>query len=398
MTKQVPSLSTGKFHLYDLLHQIGAPVMEAGRQGRLRDTMPVKGAASDRASFSPLEAVARLLCGAAPALELNNRQPEDPRFSPSGWIQDARDTLDAISRPASRLNFSDGQQPLVDAAFLATAFLRAPEALWLGLPSDTQAHLMDALRSTRKLLPFANNWILFPAVIEAFFCYIGEPYDQIRIEYALSQMDQWYLGDGYYGDGPEFQLSYYNSIVIHPLLLEICRAIRGRHIHIHWEKLSENFLQRAQIHAVHLERIIGPDGSFPLIGRSLTYRCGIFHLLSQLLWLDLLSKDIPRTQVHSALGATIQATLKDKDTCFDANGWLNIGITGKQLDAAENYITTGSLYMACTAFLHLGCPLNNDIWQAPPRPWTQLKYFRKINTQPQHLAPSNHGKDLANAS
>lgn len=381
MTLQTPSLSAGKFHLYDLLHRIGSPVMAAGRQGRLRELMPADGEAGGREPFRQLEAVARLLCGAAPALELNIGQAEDQRFSETGWIQDARTTLDAISRPASRLNFTEGQQPLVDAAFLATAFLRAPEALWFGLPSDTQAHLMDALRSTRNLMPLANNWILFPAVIEAFFCSIGEPYDQVRIEYALRQTDQWYLGDGHYRDGPAFHFSYYNSIVIHPLLLEITKAIGGRHTHLHWEKLHGTVLQRAQVHATHLERMIGPDGSFPLIGRSLTYRCGVFHLLSQLLWLDLLPQELSRSQVHGALGATIHATLKN-DACFDPDGWLNIGITGKQHDAAESYISTGSLYMACSAFLHLGCSLDSDIWQAPPRAWTQLKYFSQSSAHP----------------
>jgi hypothetical protein len=37
--------------------------------------------------------------------------------------------------------------------------------------------------------------------------------------------------------------------------------------------------ERAKRYAAVQERMIGPDGTFPPIGRSLAYRCGAFHLL-----------------------------------------------------------------------------------------------------------------------
>ena len=46
-------------------------------------------------------------------------------------------------------------------------------------------------------------------------------WDRMRVDYALRQHEQWYKGDGVYGDGPEFHWDYYNSFVIHPMLLDV---------------------------------------------------------------------------------------------------------------------------------------------------------------------------------
>lgn len=105
------------------------------------------------------------------------------------------------------LNFATGGQRLVDAAFLAHALLRAPHALWEELPPVSKTRLVTELKRTRAQKPFASNWLLFSAMIEAFFCVAGvEDWDSMRIDYALRQHDQWYKGDGMYGDGAALPL------------------------------------------------------------------------------------------------------------------------------------------------------------------------------------------------
>jgi len=84
------------------------------------------------------------------------------------------------------------------------------------------------MRATRKLLPGFNNWLLFSAMIEAGLFALGEPWDRMRVDYALREMATWYLGDGVYGDGPEFHQDYYDSFVMHPFLLALIDAVAGR--------------------------------------------------------------------------------------------------------------------------------------------------------------------------
>ena len=39
----------------------------------------------------------------------------------------------------------------------------------------------------------------------------GAGWDRLRVDYALRQHEQWYKGDGVYGDGPQFHWDYYNA-------------------------------------------------------------------------------------------------------------------------------------------------------------------------------------------
>lgn len=60
-------------------------------------------------------------------------------------------------------------------------------------------------------------------------------------------------------------------------------------------------MRRAQRHARSLERLISPEGTYPPIGRSLSFRCGIFHTLTHLALLGELPPDLPPSQVRVAL-------------------------------------------------------------------------------------------------
>ena len=268
--------------------------------------------------------------------------------------------------------FDQGTQPLVDSAFLAISFMRSPIRLWGEMSGYEKAAVIQALKRSRKIKPHFNNWLLFSAVIEAFFYLIGEDFDAMRIDYALRQHEQWYLGDGIYGDGPKYRFDYYNSYVIHPLLLEITDAVKG--YNRDWDNIGGRVLNRAQRHAEQLERLIGPDGSFPAVGRSLTYRAGAFHLLALLALKKKLPKSLPPAQVREALFAVIQSTLSDPSN-YDSEGWLMIGLNGHQPDLGEDYISTGSLYLTTTAFLPLGLDDADEFWTDESIPWTQRKIW-----------------------
>ena len=346
--------------------------MAAASTGRLKLDMPLEGTGARKAEHGHLEAFARFLVGAAPALELHTTMPEDARIA--AWISDARSAIDQITRPGapSRLNFNQGTQPLVDAAFLAQALMRAPKALWHGLAQEVQGHVIECLRSTREIRPHFNNWLLFSAVIESFFCVIGEPWDRMRVDYALRQHQQWYVGDGCYSDGPVFHWDYYNSIVIHPLLLDTLTGVKGQHSD--WDKLQAPVLARAQRHAELLERMIGPDGTFALVGRSLAYRGGVFHLLAQLALNDQLPASLTRGQVRGALAAVTERTLGGARN-YDDKGWLRIGISAHQPSVGEGYVCTGSLYLASLPFLPLGLPVSHPYWTEAAQPWSQRAAF-----------------------
>src|SRR5204863_7466797 len=157
-------------------------------------------------------------------------------------------------------------------------------------------------------------------------------WDRTRVDYALRQHEQWYKGDGAYGDGPEFHWDYYNSFVIHPMLVDVLAACGDESPA--WKEIAAREQARATRYAAVQERLIGPDGSFPPIGRSIAYRCGAFHLLAQTALRRALPDGVSPAQVRSALTAVIRRSMEAPGT-FDADGWLRIGFCGHQSGIGE---------------------------------------------------------------
>jgi hypothetical protein len=226
--------------------------------------------------------------------------------------------------------------------------------------------------STRIIRPGFNNWLLFSATIEAFLAFAGEQWDPMRIDYAVRQHAEWYKGDGTYGDGPQFHWDYYNSFVIHPMLLQVLDTIAG--FSKAWESFRPDVLARARRYAAIQERLISPEGTFPVIGRSMAYRFGAFHHLADMAFRRQLPGDLPPEQVRSALTAVIRRVIERPGT-FDANGWLTVGVCGHQPGIAESYISTGSLYLCTTALLPLGLRASDPFWSNPPRAWTAKRIW-----------------------
>jgi hypothetical protein len=134
-------------------------------------------------------------------------------------------------------------------------------------------------------------------------------------------------------------------------------------------QLRPTLLKRAQRMAELLERQIAPDGSCPVTGRSLAYRCGAFQLLAQLAAEGELPKSIAPSQAREALNAVISRTMTPPRT-FDDAGWLTIGLCGEQPAIGETYISGGSVYLCAAALLPLGRAEDDPFWSDPPVKFT----------------------------
>jgi len=369
-----------------VLERIARPVLEAAAARELKARMPVESIGderADRAHFTHLEAVGRLLCGMAPWLALTGLTGAEEALR-AEFADLARQMIASGTDPDSPdfLNFSFERQPIVDAAFLAQGLLRAPDELWHKLDAKTQANVLAALRATRTRKPVFNNWLLFAATSEALLYTAGAPdWDPMRVDYALRQHEQWYLGDGVYGDGPEFHWDYYNSFVIQPMLIDVLDAVTG--VYPEWDALREPVLHRAQRYALIQERLISPEGTFPAIGRSLAYRFGAFQVLAQMALRRQLLEGVSPAQVRCALTAVIRRMIEAEGT-FDENGWLRVGFCGHQPHIGERYISTGSLYLCSAGLLPLGLPPDDAFWSAPSQPWTAQRVWSGADLSADH--------------
>lgn len=369
------------------LYRIVKPVFENLAQGRLKTAMPVETAhARPREHVSHLEALGRSLAGAAPWLAVTGLDAREAalRDEVLEWAQKG---LRMACDPASPdcLNFGgnsahpqDNRQPLVDTAFLAHGLLRALPPLWSELDSRTQEFVISAMHMSRLIEPYNNNWLLFAAMIETFLHAVGADSRGDPIDLALRQHERWYLGDGTYGDGPHFRCDYYNSYVIQPMLLDIVDRMKG--VNAAWDELAEPIRERARRYAALQERMIGPDGSFPVVGRSNCYRGGAFQLLAQMSLRNDLPANLTQAQVRGALTAVIRRTL-DAPGTFDEAGWLRLGLAGYQPRLAESYVSTGSLYLCTVGFLPLGLPPSHEFWTGETVPWTAQRIWSGLDIE-----------------
>lgn len=360
------------------LHQLAAPVLTNLANGTLKQNMPVKiSDTSDdmrsRSEVAYLEAFGRTLSGIAPWLN-GNGGSEQEQILRNRYRTLALQALQTATDKNAKdyLGWNIAGQSLVDASYIALALIRCPW-LWHNLDNNAKTAVRNALISTRSIVPVYTNWILFPAMIEAFFCKYGLPYDGLRIEYGIREFSEhWYAGDGMFNDGMNFHMDYYNSIVIHPFLANILEAVGSRH------NAYKGFTERLHIlnnrYAEILERHINPDGSFPPIGRSLSYRGGVFHHLADIALRRQLPGSLPPAQIRSALTAVMNKTFAPENT-FTEDGWLNIGLHGHQVSLADFYITTGSLYMSANIFLPLGLEETAPFWSDRDMAWTSVKIW-----------------------
>ena len=361
-----------RIYWISILQKITNPVLNNLAKGSLRKNMPYESTSLEGQKFSYLEAFARVFNGIAPWLELG------PDSSEEGILREKyiKMTMKAISNAVNPNNNDyifvvEPKQSLVDVALFAQGLLRAKNQIWLNLPMDDQARIIRELKNTRVIAPYENHWLLFTAMIEAALLEFTGECDKERLSYGIRRFrDEFYMGDGIYSDGEGFTSDYFNSIVIHPMLNDVLKVMRKYGIR-EGEFLDVQLMRSSRL-ASQLERTISPEGTYPLLGSCLAYRCGIFHLLSQAALMKILPRNINPAQVRSALTAVLKKQFGENQN-FSSNGWLLVGLNGSQIDISESDINTGSLYFCCSIFLALGLPASDLFWTEPYADWTSIK-------------------------
>ena len=359
----------------DLCYKISQPVLENMSKGNFQKDFPLELSPTwdgRDTKVAYLETFARLMAGISPWLALpDDGTPEGKqRKQLHEWaIQAYKNAVDPNS-PDKITWLTNTSQPLCDASYLVESFMRAPEATWGQLDEVTKKRYIEGFKSLRTIRPAYNNWLLFRAMVEVFFMSIGEDVDEYALSVGLQKMSEWYLSDGWYSDGPEYAMDYYNSYVMHPMMVEVVEMCKK---HKFSTPISLDLaVKRMNRFNTILERFISPEGAYPAVGRSVIYRMGAFQTLAMSAWKYGLPKDLTNGSVRSALTCVMKRMFA-VDGNFDDKGYLRLGFAGHQPNLANYYSNNGSLYMTSLVFMPLGLPADHPFWTAPAEPWTSQK-------------------------
>ena len=368
-------------------YKMAQPVLENMAKGELQKNMQTE--------FSPsfdnrnrkvvyMETFGRLMAGIAPWLAL-----PDSAFGSSAAEQKELAQVRQLREwaLASYKNSVDPESPdylcwgvagqnLVDAAYIAESFIRAYDALWVPLDKVTKERYIKEFKKLRSIEPPYTNWFLFSSTIESFIAKAAglREYDDFRVMMTIRKVEEWYVGDGWYADGPVSAFDYYSSYVFHAMYLETLQnMIDARaNTRLEYRKYYDRALKRAQKFSIILERFISPEGTFPVIGRSTPYRMAAMQPLALMAWYQKLPRELSNGQVRAAL-TQVMHRMYDQQQNYNEGGFLTIGFCGHQPETADWYTNNGSLYMTSLSLMPLGLPANHDFWTCKAEPWTQVK-------------------------
>ena len=360
--------------------KMAQPVLENMAKGELQKNM--------KTEFSPsfdnrnrkvvyMETFGRLMAGIAPWLALpddDTAEGQQRRQLREWALASYKNSVDPQS--PDYLVWGAAGQNLVDAAYIAESFIRAYDALWVPLDDVTKQRYITEFKKLRSIEPPYTNWFLFSSTIESFIAKaVGlRDYDDFRVMMTIRKVEEWYVGDGWYADGPVFAFDYYSSYVFHAMYLETLQNMidAKANTRLEYKKYYDRALKRAQKFAIILERFISPEGTFPVIGRSTPYRLAAMQPLALMAWYQKLPSDLTNGQVRAALTAVMHRMF-DQQQNYNDGGYLTIGFCGHQPETADWYTNNGSLYMTSLAFMPLGLAAEHPFWTDAAEPWTQVK-------------------------
>ncbi|MCX5385106.1 DUF2264 domain-containing protein [Streptomyces sp. NBC_00083] len=255
------------------------------------------------------------------------------------------------------------RQAVVEAASVALGLRLTRPWLWDTLDDRVRRRVVDWLLPVLGPSPVDNNWWLFGLTVAGFLQDAGIETDRAAatIERALERIDQWYLGDGWYSDGPNRSFDHYNAWALHfyPVL----------HAHLAGDQeLLARYGPRLRAQLDAHSRLFGADGAPMPYGRSLTYR----FAAAAAPWLGTLTGHTPLTP--GATRRLASGTLKyflDRPAgagATDAAGLLTLGWHGPYPPVIQNYSGPASPYWAAKGYLGLLLPPEHPAWTAVEEP------------------------------
>lgn len=198
-----------------------------------------------------------------------------------------------------------------------------------------------------------SNWNYFAIMVQLGFKRAGLPYDQPAIDHRFALMDAYYLGDGWYSDGPGRPKDYYISMAFHFYGL-IYAALSGD------EERADVLRERSRLFAQDFIYWSAADGASVPFGRSLTYRFAMVAFWSAVAFsgLEVFTPGIVKGIILRHLRWWQQQPITDRD------GILTLGFAYPNLAMCEDYNSPGSPYWALKTYLILALPETHPFWLA----------------------------------
>lgn len=325
------------------LKDLAQPVEKYRSMGGARIRLDSSAAHFEQAS-ADLEGYSRLLWGLAPA-QVGGADWID-------WAPIARGLANGCdpAHPEYWGDTFDVSQRLVELAAIGFALRLVPEKVWEPLSEKERANVAAYLIAGHGKKHADNNWKFFRLMVGMGLRHVGIDYDRGLDNIYVSELDGFYLGDGWYHDGNTRRADHYVPFALHFYGLVLAALDGGD-----W---TQRYRERASLIAEDMTRWFADDGAGLCFGRSMTYRFAIagFFGATALAGDDTVSWGRQKGFYLRNLRWWAKQPFATRDDI------LPVGYSYPNLIMSEPYNSAQSPYWAFKAFLPLMLPESHPFW------------------------------------
>ncbi|PDT42686.1 MULTISPECIES: DUF2264 domain-containing protein [Sinorhizobium] len=319
------------------------PLLPYFSKGNARVRLDAAAAHFDRAA-ADLEGFARPLWGLAPFAAAGGDFPHWRRY-----VEGIANGTDP-NHPEFWGNVGNRDQRMVELAALGFTLALIPEKLWDPLSGRARDNLVTYLLRAREFDYAENNWKFFRILVDIALDRLGIDYDRSLTDAYLSELDGFYIADGWYRDGNVRRVDHYIPFAMHFYGLIYSRLVE--------DDYARRYRERALAFAQDFRHWFAEDGATVPFGRSLTYRFACASFWSALAFADL--EALPWGEIKGLCLRHLRWWADKPITHRD--GVLSVGYGYPNLLMSENYNSAGSPYWAFKAFLPLAVSKNHPFW------------------------------------
>lgn len=262
------------------------------------------------------------------------------------------------TNPKSKLywgSLHDYDQLFVEMGALSCYLLLTKEFFWNNLNDTQQNNIFQWMNQINNHTIPKTNWLFFRILVNTFFEEARIANTKEQIDQDLSELDSYYLDDGWYFDGYKHQIDYYIPFAIHYYGL-LFSTLNKRNT----ESISK-FKERGKVFGKSFKNWFVKDGTALPFGRSLTYRFAQSSYWAAAIYADITLEDVSLSEAKYLLTNNMRKWFQKP--IFTAEGFLSIGYNYPNLVMAEGYNAPGSPYWALKNFIVLALPDNHDFWK-----------------------------------
>jgi len=281
----------------------------------------------------------------------------------------------------------DYSQRLVDMAAVGFGLALAPGELWDPLDAGDRADLVAWLDQINDAALVDSNWQFFRVLVNLGLREVGAEHDWERTQKTLDRLESFYLGDGWYADGPadERPCDHYIPWAMHFYGLVYAAVADGDD-----PERAERFRERAAAFADEYRHWFHADGQGLPYGRSLTYRFAQASFWGAMAFSGVDGSTLSWGQIRGLWARNIRWWAERP--IFTADGVLTIGYGYPNLKMSEPYNSPSSPYWAVKAFLPLALPADHPFWRAEAEPLPGTA-GREVQTHPKMVVCRDDGAD-----